>query len=50
MSTKDNDPQPQLFAELAELARSLGNAHRLMLLEHIARVSERWNGWRHLPG
>ena len=37
MSTKDNDPQPQLFAELAELARSLGNAHRLMLLEHIAQ-------------
>lgn len=29
--------QTQAFAELAELARTLGNAHRLMLLEHIAQ-------------
>lgn len=29
--------QPSLAAELAELARTLGNAHRLILLEHIAQ-------------
>ncbi|MFY1913948.1 ArsR/SmtB family transcription factor [Achromobacter xylosoxidans] len=29
--------QPPLAAELAELARTLGNAHRLILLEHIAQ-------------
>ncbi|WP_448954740.1 ArsR/SmtB family transcription factor [Labrys neptuniae] len=27
----------QLFSELAEIARTLGHAHRLMLLEHIAQ-------------
>ena len=26
-----------LFTELAEIARTLGHAHRLMLLEHIAQ-------------
>ena len=29
--------QTPLAAELAELARTLGNAHRLVLLEHIAQ-------------
>lgn len=29
--------QTQIFAEFAELARTLGNAHRLILLEHIAQ-------------
>ena len=33
----NDDPQAQIFAEFAELARTLGNAHRLMLLEHIAQ-------------
>lgn len=34
--TKAN-AQTQIFAEFAELARTLGNAHRLILLEHIAQ-------------
>ena len=33
----DIDPQTQIFTEFAELARTLGNAHRLALLEHIAQ-------------
>lgn len=28
----------RIFSELAELARSLGHAHRLMLLDHIAKA------------
>ncbi|OLP58906.1 ArsR family transcriptional regulator [Xaviernesmea oryzae] len=31
------DPHTHLFTELAEFARVLGHAHRLMLLEHIAQ-------------
>ncbi|OOG66527.1 ArsR family transcriptional regulator [Sinorhizobium sp. A49] len=31
------DPQLQIFEELAELARTLASAQRLMLLEHIAQ-------------
>ncbi|MGF6229272.1 rhodanese-related sulfurtransferase [Inquilinus ginsengisoli] len=31
------DDQSRLFAELAELARTLGHAHRLMLLEQIGQ-------------
>jgi rhodanese-related sulfurtransferase/DNA-binding transcriptional ArsR family regulator len=31
------DAHTLLFADLAELARTLGHAHRLMLLEHIAQ-------------
>lgn len=33
----ETDSQIQIFDELAELARTLGSAHRLMLLEHIAQ-------------
>ena len=33
----DSDPQTQVFAEFAELARTLGNAHRLILLDHISQ-------------
>ncbi|WP_454812963.1 ArsR/SmtB family transcription factor [Labrys neptuniae] len=33
----DSDPQMQILGEFAELARTLGNAHRLILLEHIAQ-------------
>lgn len=33
----DPNIQTQIFAELAELARTLGHAHRLILLEHIAQ-------------
>lgn len=29
--------ETQIFADIAELAKTLGNAHRLMLLEHIAQ-------------
>lgn len=29
--------ETQIFADIAELARTLGNGHRLMLLEHIAQ-------------
>ncbi|MBA8879287.1 ArsR/SmtB family transcription factor [Phyllobacterium myrsinacearum] len=32
-----NDAHTLLFSELAEIARTLGHAHRLMLLEHIAQ-------------
>ncbi|OKO75816.1 ArsR family transcriptional regulator [Bradyrhizobium sp. NAS80.1] len=31
------DPHTLLFTDLAEIARTLGHAHRLMLLEHIAQ-------------
>lgn len=31
------DPQAQIFTEFAELARTLGNPHRLALLEHVAQ-------------
>lgn len=31
------DPAALLFADLAETAKTLGHAHRLMLLEHIAQ-------------
>ena len=31
------DPAALLFADLAEIARSFGHAHRLMLMEHIAQ-------------
>lgn len=31
------DTHTQLFTDLAEIARTLGHAHRLMLLEHIAQ-------------
>jgi rhodanese-related sulfurtransferase len=31
------DAHTDIFLELAELARTLGNAHRLILLEHIAQ-------------
>ncbi|MEJ2766262.1 metalloregulator ArsR/SmtB family transcription factor [Photobacterium sp. MCCC 1A19761] len=37
MSSLHDNPQTQIFTELAELARCLGNAHRLALLEHIAQ-------------
>lgn len=37
MSMTDPNVQTQIFAELAELARTLGNAHRLALIEHIAQ-------------
>lgn len=33
----DSNPQMQILGEFAELARTLGNAHRLILLEHIAQ-------------
>lgn len=33
----DSNPQTQIFSEFAELARTLGNAHRLTLLEHAAQ-------------
>lgn len=33
----ETDAQTQIFTEIAEVARTLGNAHRLMLLEHIAQ-------------
>jgi len=32
-----DDAPGQLFADLAEIARTLGHAHRLVLLEHIAQ-------------
>lgn len=31
------DARTQIFEELADLARTLGNAHRLILLDHIAQ-------------
>ncbi|CAQ85466.1 MULTISPECIES: ArsR/SmtB family transcription factor [Photorhabdus] len=37
MSIFNDDAQRQLFDELAEVARILGNTHRLMLLEHITQ-------------
>ena len=37
MSTLSDDSQRLVFNEFAEITRSLGNAHRLMLLEHIAQ-------------
>ena len=37
MSIINTDTHNQLFIELAELARTLGNTHRLILLEHIAQ-------------
>ncbi len=33
----DTDIQTQMLTEFAELARTLGNVHRLILLEHIAQ-------------
>ena len=33
----DGDIQGRMFDEFAELARTLGNAHRLLLLEHAAQ-------------
>ncbi|EQB98877.1 metalloregulator ArsR/SmtB family transcription factor [Photorhabdus temperata] len=33
----NQNAQGEIFSELAEVARSLGNPHRLMLLEHIAQ-------------
>ncbi|WP_411705266.1 ArsR/SmtB family transcription factor [Edaphovirga cremea] len=37
MSTISDDSQFLVFNEFAEVARSLGNTHRLVLLEHIAQ-------------
>ncbi|MBW7568612.1 ArsR family transcriptional regulator [Chromobacterium subtsugae] len=37
MSMSDGDIQGRMFDEFAELARTLGNAHRLLLLEHAAQ-------------
>lgn len=37
MSQYDFDTQTVLFTDLAEIARSLGNTHRLALLEHMAK-------------
>ncbi|VTR50169.1 Cadmium efflux system accessory protein [Serratia fonticola] len=37
MSTLSDDSQRLVFNEFAEITRSLGNVHRLMLLEHIAQ-------------
>lgn len=37
MSMTKVDVSSALFTDLAELARTLGHAHRLMLLEHIAQ-------------
>lgn len=37
MSIHHDDAQRQLFARRADVARSLGNGHRLMLLQHIAQ-------------
>lgn len=33
----DTDSQARIFAAFADIARTLGNAHRLALLEHIAQ-------------
>ncbi|CDG22360.1 Transcriptional regulator [Xenorhabdus poinarii G6] len=37
MPTLNGDSQRQVFNEFAEVTRSLGNSHRLLLLEHIAQ-------------
>lgn len=37
LSMTDDATQTQIFTALAELARTLGNGHRLQLLEHIAQ-------------
>lgn len=37
MSTLSDDSQRLVFNEFAEITRSLGNVHRLVLLEHIAQ-------------
>jgi rhodanese-related sulfurtransferase len=37
MSTTDSSAQNPIFAEFAGLAKTLGNVHRLILIEHIAQ-------------
>ncbi|CAM2063863.1 Metalloregulator ArsR/SmtB family transcription factor [Sulfidibacter corallicola] len=37
MSTPQHNPQTQIHDEIAELARTLGHAHRLVLLDHITQ-------------
>lgn len=37
MSTLNGESQRQVFNEFAEVTRSLGSSHRLLLLEHIAQ-------------
>lgn len=37
MSIHNDDAQRQLFARSADVTRSLGNGHRLMLLQHITQ-------------
>ncbi len=45
----DTDTQAQVFAEFAEVARTLGNTHRLILLGTSRSANAPLKGWRNFP-